>query len=248
MFSNDKATDSVTTGFDYLDDLLNGGFHKSDLIILAARPSMGKTAFALALTMNAAYKGKVPVGFFSLEMSAPQITLRLLSSMEGFNAQEALRFKRQNEMDKFTSGLGKLATYPIFFDDTPSISIMELRAKCRRMKAEHDIGFVVVDYLQLVRSVKTESREREISIISSTLKQIARELEVPVLALSQLNRAIEERTFVGKSVNAERKPILSDLRESGSIEQDADIVMFIHRPEAVLKNEPDKEQIIAEKN
>jgi replicative DNA helicase len=248
--SNNKTADGVTTGFKDLDNLLNGGFQKSDLIILAARPSMGKTAFALALAMNAANQkiSNVPVGFFSLEMSAIQITMRMLSTREGINAQKMIRFKQKDDEHKITSGLGYLAILPIYFDDSPAISIMELRAKCRRMKAEQNVGLIIVDYLQLIRSIKSESREREISIISSTLKQIARELDIPVLALSQLNRAMEARIHSGKEINPEKTPILSDLRESGSIEQDADIVMFIHRPEALLKNETNKEDIITERN
>jgi len=235
MMSDDISDGGVSTGYTFLDRILNGGLQKSDLCILAARPSMGKTAFALALTLNAAKK-KNPVAFFSLEMEAKQLIMRMLNSVESINTKEIITFKRRNEMQKITAGIGKLATLPIFFDDSSSLSIMEMRAKCRRLKVEKDIQLIVVDYLQLIQSVKAESREREIAIISSTLKQIARELEVPVLALAQLNRSVETRT--GK----DKTPLLSDLRESGSIEQDADVVMFIHRPEYYEKNDEEIER------
>jgi replicative DNA helicase len=162
----------------------------------------------------------------------------MLSSLEAINTKEIITHIRRNEMHKITTGMGKLATLPIYFDDSSALSIMEMRAKCRRLKVEKDIQLIVVDYLQLIQSVKAESREREIAIISSTLKQIARELEVPVLALAQLNRSVETRT--GK----DKTPLLSDLRESGSIEQDADVVMFIHRPEYYEKDD----NIILENN
>ena len=230
MMSNDKSEGGVSTGYSLLDKILNGGLQKSDLCILVARPSMGKTAFALAITLNTAIKGN-PVAFFSLEMDAKQLVLRMLSSLEAINTKEIITRRARNEMHKITAGMGKLAELPIYFDDSPALSIMELRAKCRRLKAEKNIQLIIVDYLQLIQSIKAESREREISIISSTLKQIAREIEVPVLALAQLNRSVETRT--GK----DKIPMLSDLRESGSIEQDADVVMFIHRPEYYERNE-----------
>jgi len=230
MMSDDMSEGGVSTGYTYLDRILSGGLQKSDLCILAARPSMGKTAFALAITLNAAIKGN-SVAFFSLEMNAKQLVMRMLSSLEAINTKEIITHKRRNEMHKITAGMGKLATLPIYFDDSSTLSIMEMRAKCRRLKVEKDIQLIIVDYLQLIQSVKAESREREIAIISSTLKQIARELEVPVLALAQLNRGVETRT--GK----DKTPLLSDLRESGSIEQDADVVMFIHRPEYYEKDE-----------
>jgi len=230
MMSDDKSEGGVSTGYTILDRILNGGLQKSDLCILAARPSMGKTAFALALTFNAA-NNKIPVAFFSLEMNAKQLVMRMLSSYKQINVKEIITYKRRNEISEIIDGMGKLAELPIYFDDSSTLSIMEMRAKCRRLKVEKDVQLIVVDYLQLIQSIKAESREREIAIISSTLKQIARELEVPVLALAQLNRSVETRT--GK----DRTPLLSDLRESGSIEQDADVVMFIHRPEYYEKNE-----------
>jgi replicative DNA helicase len=213
-----------------LDNLLNGGFNKSDLIILAARPSMGKTAFALAIAANAA-RNNFRVAFFSIEMESRQLMQRLIDAHELINTQSILLKNATNEMVKVAKGIGELSVLPIFFDDSSALSIMEMRAKCRRMKIEQDIQLIIVDYLQLIRPTKAESREREIAIISSTLKQIARELEVPVLALAQLNRGVETRT--GK----DKVPMLADLRESGSIEQDADVVMFIHRPEYYERNE-----------
>lgn len=235
MMSNQQTDGGVTTGFTFLDQILNGGLQKSDLCILAARPSMGKTAFALSITMNAAMK-QIPIAFFSLEMDAKQLIIRMLSSLELINTKQIIARKSKTELNKITAGIGKLAMLPIYFDDSPSLSIMEMRAKSRRLKVEKNIQLIVVDYLQLIQSIKAESREREIAIISSTLKQIARELEIPILALAQLNRSVETRT--GK----DKTPLLSDLRESGSIEQDADIVMFIHRPEYYEKNEEEIEK------
>ena len=227
---NKLGVHGVTTGFSSLDRILNGGLQKSDLVILAARPAMGKTALALTFALNAALIGKKPVAFFSLEMDSKQLVLRMLSSISMLNLKVA-RNLNDTEWGKIATGMGLLRDLPLYFDDSPSLSIMELRSKCRRLKVEHQIELIVIDYLQLVLSLKAETREREISIISSTLKQIARELEVPVLALSQLNRGVETRT--GK----DKIPLLADLRESGSIEQDADVVMFIHRPEYYEKNE-----------
>ena len=259
QLSSDKNSTAVSTGYRFLDNKLNGGLQKSDLIILAARPSMGKSAFALMLAYNAA-RAEVPVGFFSLEMSARQLVIRLLNLDMNYAKAEQNRRTVQTIIKETTdasknaaqeiinSAFNSLAPLPIYFDDTAAISIMELRAKCRQMKAEKKIGLIIVDYLQLIRSPKTETREREIAVISSTLKQIARELDVPVLALAQLNRVYESRVYDGKGINAQKTPILSDLRESGSIEQDADVVMFIHRPEALLKNDPDKDEKIAAHN
>ncbi|MGI6369604.1 MAG: replicative DNA helicase [Ignavibacteria bacterium] len=227
--TRDSKQTGVSTGFSSLDNILNGGFQKSDLIILAARPSMGKTAFALELTLNAAMKSNKPVAFFSLEMNSVQLVMRMLTSLTMLDLKTPSKM-RQN-MPEIAKGISKLSSLPIYLDDSPSLSIMELRSKCRRLKVEQDIELIVVDYLQLIQSVKAESREREVSIISANLKQIARELEVPVLTLAQLNRSVETRT--GK----DKVPMLSDLRESGSIEQDADVVMFINRPEYYESNE-----------
>jgi len=213
----------VPSGFPEID-VMTGGFQKSDLIIIAGRPGMGKTAFALSIARNAAVEGKVPVGIFSLEMSLEQITLRLLC-MEANVDMHALRTGRlsPDEWQRISGLVGRISDAPIFIDDTPALSTLELRAKARRLKAEHDIGLIIVDYLQLMQSPKAESREREISMISRSLKSLAKELEIPVIALSQLRRAVEER--------GDKRPMLSDLRESGSLEQDADVVIFVHRPE-----------------
>lgn len=213
----------ISTGFTLLDDKL-GGFQKSDLIIIAARPSMGKTALALSFIRNMAVKDKVPVALFSIEMNGVQIVTRLISADAKLDQQKIRTGKiNQNENSMIVNSLGRLADSPIYIDDSPMLSVMELRAKCRRLVSEHKVECVFVDYLQLMTAPKSESREREISFISSSLKQIAKELNIPVVALAQLNRSIESRS--------EKNPMLSDLRESGSIEQDADVVMFVNRPE-----------------
>lgn len=219
--SGDGIT-GVPTGFAQLDTLLSG-LQPADLVILAARPSMGKTAFALSIAREAARRGK-SVGIFSLEMAAHQLVLRLISADAGIGLQ-ALRSGRlsSKEMQELVKRVDGLMNAPIYIDDSASLTPVELRAKCRRMKVEHKVDLVIVDYLQLMHAPKTESREREISLISHTLKAIAKELSIPILALSQLNRTLESR--------ADKRPMLSDLRESGSIEQDADVVMFVHRPE-----------------
>lgn len=219
----------VPSGFSQLDTL-TGGWQDSDLIIIAARPSMGKTAMSLAMMRNAAmhHSNPVPVAFFSLEMSAHQLAQRLLTSEARVDAQAA-RTGRLSDDDwpKLARAAGRLTEAPIFIDDTPGLGILELRAKCRRLKAEHDIGLVIVDYLQLMHGTvqnKGANREQEIAQISRSLKGLAKELNVPVIALSQLSRAVETR-------GGDKRPQLSDLRESGSIEQDADVVGFIYRAE-----------------
>ncbi|MFM8438331.1 MAG: replicative DNA helicase, partial [Candidatus Kapaibacterium sp.] len=220
---DDNGVSGVPTGFVKLDELL-GGFQKSDLIIIAARPSMGKTALALSIARNAAIEYDVPVAFFSIEMASVQLIMRLISAETRINAHN-IRTGRisGDQMQKIVGAIGRLEKAKMFIDDSPSLSLMELRAKCRRLKAEHDVRLIFVDYLQLMHAPKAESREREISIISRTLKQIAKELDIPVVALAQLNRTVEARS--------DKRPMLSDLRESGSIEQDADVVMFVTRPE-----------------
>lgn len=212
----------VPTGFTQLDQLLSG-LQPSDLIIVAARPSMGKTAFALSVAREASRRGK-SVGIFSLEMSAQQLVLRLISADAQVGLQ-ALRSGRLSttEMHEIVTRVDSLMNAQIYIDDSAGLTPVEFRAKCRRMKIEHKIDVVIVDYLQLMHAPKAESREREISMISHTLKAVAKELQIPIIALSQLNRTLEAR--------ADKRPMLSDLRESGSIEQDADVVMFIHRPE-----------------
>lgn len=214
----------VPSGF-YELDKLTGGFQKSDLIIIAARPSMGKTALALTLARNAAVNHKVPVAMFNLEMSVEQVTLRLLCAEARVNMQRARTGSLQDDdFPRISASIGKLAESPMFFDDTSALTVLELRAKARRLKADHNIGLIVIDYLQLMSGHKAmESREREISTISRLLKALAKELNIPIIALSQLNRQVEGRT--------DKRPMLADLRESGAIEQDADIVMFVHRPE-----------------
>jgi replicative DNA helicase len=217
----------VPTGFPKLDEK-TGGWQKSDLIIVAGRPSQGKTAFALSLARNAALHKdkKTAVAIFSLEMAEQQLIIRLLAAEAKVNAHE-LRTGRLHE-DKWKNlsrNVGRLAEAKIFIDDSPALSILELRAKARRLKAEHNVGLVIADYLQLIQGPRNaESREREISMISRSLKALAKELNIPVIALSQLNRAVEART--------DRRPMLADLRESGAIEQDADVVIFVHRPES----------------
>jgi replicative DNA helicase len=224
IHSKNISTFSVPSGFFELDDLL-GGFQKSDLIIIAARPSMGKTAFVMSAARNAAIDHEVPVAVFSLEMATIQLATRLISAEARINAHNVRTGKfKAEEGAKISRTVHKLSKAPIYIDDTPSISILELRAKARRLKNEKNIGLIVIDYLQLVMpSFNMESREREISTISRSLKALAKELNVPVIALSQLNRQVESRT--------DKKPMLSDLRESGSIEQDADVVLFLYRPE-----------------
>lgn len=214
----------VPTGFRELDNKLSG-LQNSELIILAARPSVGKTAFALNIARNAAQKA-VPVGIFSLEMAAQQLVMRLLCTEARVDAHKVrtgrLPHDKWSQLSKVS---GILAASPIFIDDTPGMNIMEIRSKARRLKAEHNIGLLVIDYLQLIRGVgRFENRQVEIAMISQSLKSLAKELNIPILAISQLSRAIETRE--------ERKPRLSDLRESGAIEQDADVVLFISRPGA----------------
>ena len=222
----------VPSGFNDLDNLL-AGFQKSDLIILAARPSMGKTSMALDLARHVAIKEKIPVGIFSLEMSKEQLVDRLLCSEAEVDLWKMRtgKLSTQGENDDFSrigECMGILSEAPIFIDDSPGSNIMELRTKARRLHIEHKLGFIIVDYLQLMEGRNTENRVQEISEISRALKGIARELNIPVLALSQLSRAVESRE--------PKIPQLADLRESGSIEQDADIVMFIYREEMYKKD------------
>jgi replicative DNA helicase len=215
---------SVPTGFYELDELL-GGFQKSDLIVLAARPSMGKTALALTLARNAAIDHKIPVGIFSLEMATMQLIIRMICSEARINAHLVRTGKLpHSDGSKLSKTVHKLTDAPVYVDDSPAQSVLEIRAKARRLKAEKNVGMIIIDYLQLMSGPqRTESREREISHISRSLKSLAKELNIPVIALSQLNRAVEVRT--------DKRPQLSDLRESGSIEQDADVVIFLNRPE-----------------
>lgn len=228
-----KTVTGVTSGFVDLDKM-TAGLQPSDLLILAARPSMGKTALALNLAVSAALDGGVPVAVFSLEMSKEQLVTRMISS-RGRVPSERIRtgFLSQEDFQELFRAADELSRVPLFIDDTPALSIMELRSKCRRLKADEGLGMVVVDYLQLMRGPSSaQSREQEISEISRSLKALAKELDVPVIALSQLNRSLEGRS--------NRRPILSDLRESGAIEQDADVVMFIYRDEVYNADTKDK--------
>ncbi|HHW05944.1 MAG TPA: replicative DNA helicase [Clostridia bacterium] len=224
MLAKHKTGVTGIPTFEALDRYLSG-LHKSDLIICAARPGMGKTAFCLNIAQKAAMKSNIPVAIFSLEMSKDQLTQRLLSA-EAMVDQSKLRsgFLTPEDWQRVTLAAAKLAEAPIYIDDTPGITVMEMRAKSRRLKVEKDLGLVIVDYLQLMQSHRrVENRQQEISEISRSLKSLARELDVPVLALSQLSRAVEQ--------SPSKRPALSHLRESGSLEQDADVVLFIHRPD-----------------
>ncbi len=223
LYNNKGHITGIPTGFSDLD-FKTSGLHNSDLVLVAARPAMGKTAFALNLAQNAAVHSGVPVAVFSLEMSKEQLVNRMLCSeaMVDSNKMKTGQLE-DNDWQKVARALGPLSEAPIFIDDTPGISITEIRAKCRRLKLEHNLGLVVIDYLQLMQGSKSrgENRQQEISEISRSLKILAKEINIPVICLSQLSRAAETRT--------DHRPILSDLRESGAIEQDADIVMFLYR-------------------
>jgi replicative DNA helicase len=225
IYENSKTHTGVTgvpSGYRLLDNL-TGGWQSTDLIILAARPSMGKTALALSMARNAAIDDNIATGFFSLEMSKEQLALRLLCAEARVNMQ-LVRTGRIKESDygKLATYVGSLERAPIYIEDTPGISILEVRAKARRMVEEKDVKLLIIDYLQLMTApgIK-DSREREIATISRSLKGLAKDLGIPIIALSQLNRSVEQRTG--------GKPMLADLRESGSIEQDADVVLFVHR-------------------
>ncbi len=236
MYNNKGNITGIPTGFTDLD-FKTSGLHNSDLILIAARPAMGKTAFALNLAQNAAVHSHVPVAVFSLEMSKDQLVNRILCSEAMVDSNRMKTGKLEdNDWQKVAKALAPLSEAPIYIDDTPGVSITEIRAKCRRLKLEHNLGLVVIDYLQLMQGSGKkggENRQQEISEISRSLKILAKEINVPVICLSQLSRAPEART--------DHRPILSDLRESGAIEQDADIVMFLYRddyynPETEKKN------------
>ncbi len=229
----------VPTGFEEFDRK-TAGLQPSDLIILAGRPSMGKTALAMNMVQNAALLYKVPVGVFSLEMSKEQLGMRLLCSVGKVDSQRVRTgHLQENDWPKLARAVGMLTEAPIYIDDTPALSALELRAKARRLKTEHQLGLVVVDYLQLMRGHSaTERREQEISEISRSLKAMAKELHIPVIALSQLNRSLESRS--------DKRPQLSDLRESGAIEQDADVICFIYRDEVYNKSEANPKRGMAE--
>ncbi|MBN3035093.1 MAG: replicative DNA helicase [Bacteroidales bacterium] len=216
----------VPSGFTHLDRI-TAGWQKSDLIILAARPGMGKTAFVLSMARNIAVDFKIPVAFFSLEMSSIQLVTRLISSETHLSADKLKKGSLENyELEQLHAKIGPLIDAPLYIDDTPALSIFELRAKCRRLRSQHKIGLAVIDYIQLMSTggENKGNREQEISTISRSLKSLSKELNIPIICLSQLNRSVETR-------GGSKRPILSDLRESGAIEQDADLVLFIYRPE-----------------
>ena len=229
----------VPTGYDDIDRI-TAGLQPSDLIILAGRPSMGKTALAMNIVQNASIFHKIPVAVFSLEMSKEQLGMRMLCSVSRVNSQDLRTgFIRDTDWPKLARATGILSEAPILIDDTPAISVLEMRAKSRRLKTEHNIGLVVVDYLQLMRGrSNAERREQEISEISRSLKAMAKELDLPVVALSQLNRSLESRP--------NKRPQLSDLRDSGAIEQDADVICFLYRDEIYNKSEDNPRRGIAE--
>ena len=230
LYEKKQLITGVPTGFTKLDDLTSG-LQSSDLIIVAGRPSMGKTALALNITQHAAIEGSITSAIFSLEMSKEQLALRMLCSQAKVDAHR-LRggFLSESDWPNLTRAAGHLSEAPIFIDDTPGLTMLEMRAKSRRLKAEHNLGLIVVDYLQLMRGrAASENREQEISDISRSLKALAKELHLPVIALSQLNRKVEDR--------GDKRPQLADLRESGAIEQDADVIIFLYRDEVYNRSE-----------
>ena len=238
LYNRKQHITGVPTGFTELD-YKTAGFHGSDLILIAARPAMGKTAFALNIATNAAVKAHVPVAVFSLEMSKEQLVNRVLCSKAMVDSNKVRTGKLdEDDWAKLASAIGPLSEAEIYIDDTPGISVTEIRTKCRKLKLEKNIGMVVIDYLQLVQgsNKRNGSREQEISEISRSLKILAKEIGVPVVALSQLSRAVEQRP--------DHRPMLSDLRESGAIEQDADIVMFLYRDD--YYNQDSEKKDIAE--
>ena len=239
LYAKKELVTGVATGFDKIDDLTSG-LQNSDLIIIAGRPSMGKTAFALNIAEFAALEMGVPVAIFSLEMAREQLAMRLLASEARVDSQRLRKgFLGETDWPKLTTAAGRLSEAPIYIDDTPAITVIEMKAKSRRLKAESGLGLIVIDYLQLMRGgAFKDSREQEISEISRSLKALTKELSVPVIALSQLNRKVEDRTS--------RRPQMADLRESGAIEQDADLIAFIYRDEVYNRSEDNPEKGIAE--
>jgi replicative DNA helicase len=237
--SNQSGMSGVATGFNRLDELTSG-WQPSDLVIIAARPGMGKTAFVMSMAKNMAIDFETPVAIFSLEMSSVQLITRMISSETGISSGKLRKGNLEpHEWEQLNVKVKNLSKAPIFIDDTPSLSIFDLRAKARRLASQHGIKLLIIDYLQLMTAGTTQkgggNREQEISMISRNLKALAKELEIPVIALSQLSRAVETR-------GGSKRPLLSDLRESGAIEQDADIVSFIYRPEYYGNTEWDDEE------
>jgi len=234
LYQSDNAYTGIPTGFDDFDDMTSG-LQKADLVIIAGRPSMGKTSFVMNLVENAAIKHKQPVAVFSMEMPGDQLVMRMMASLGRIDSNK-IRTGKLDDADwpRLTSAVGILNEAPIFIDDTPGLNPMEIRSRARRIHREHGLGMIVIDYLQLMQSAKGngENRATEISEISRSLKGLAKELGVPVLALSQLNRSLEQRP--------NKRPIMSDLRESGAIEQDADLIIFIYRDQVYNDDSPDK--------
>jgi len=233
LYDRKETITGVPSGFKELDEMTTG-FQKGDLVIIGGRPSMGKTAFSLNIAQHVGVYMKEPVAIFSLEMAKEQLAFRMLCSEAMVDSNSVRKgFIKKEDWHSLTSAAGKLADAPIFIDDSSGVNILEMRAKARRLKAEHGLSMVIVDYLQLMRGrSNSERREQEISEISRSLKALAKELRVPVIALSQLNRGVETRT-------GNKKPTLADLRESGAIEQDADVIIFLYRDEVYNKDSHD---------
>jgi replicative DNA helicase len=237
LYNHKGGVTGIPSGFPDLDKMTSG-FQRSDLIIVAARPSVGKTAFALNIAQNVAVRAGETVAIFSLEMSAGQLVQRMICAEANVDAgRMRTGFLEGDDWEKLAMAIGALSEAQIYIDDTPGVTVADIRAKCRRLKKEKGLGMILIDYLQLIqgRGKPGENRQQEVSEISRTLKQIARELEVPVIALSQLSRGVEQRQ--------DKRPMMSDLRESGSIEQDADIVAFLYRDDYYDK-ESEKKNII----
>ena len=234
LYQSDTAYTGIPTGFDDFDNMTSG-LQKADLVIIAGRPSMGKTSFVMNLVENAAIKHKQPVAVFSMEMPGDQLVMRMMASLGRIDSNKIRTGKLEDaDWPRLTSAVGILNDAPIFIDDTPGLNPMEIRSRARRIMREHGLGMIVIDYLQLMQSAKAngENRATEISEISRSLKGLAKELGVPVLALSQLNRSLEQRP--------NKRPIMSDLRESGAIEQDADLIVFIYRDEVYNEDSESK--------
>jgi len=233
LFKASNPITGVATGYADLDEMTSG-LQPSDLVIVAGRPSMGKTSFAMNIAENAAVGHKLPVAIFSMEMPGEQLAMRMMSSLGRINAHRVRTGKLEDDdWPRLTSAIGMLADAPLFIDDTPALNPMELRARARRLKREHGLGLIVIDYLQLMQSPDAnENRATEISSITRSLKGLAKELNVPIIALSQLNRSLEQRP--------NKRPVMSDLRESGAIEQDADVIFFIYRDEVYNEDSQDK--------
>ncbi len=234
LFRSKSSITGVPTGFTDLDDMTSG-LQRSDLVIIAGRPSMGKTSLAMNIAENAAVGHKIPVAVFSMEMPGTQLALRMMASLGRINAHRVRTGKLDDDdWPRLTSAVSLLNEAPIFIDDSPGLTPMELRARARRLKREHGLGLIIIDYLQLMTSTERteENRATEISNITRALKGLAKELDLPVIAMSQLNRSVESRT--------DKRPVMSDLRESGAIEQDADVIFFIYRDEVYNKESPVK--------